>query len=98
MVDREVVRDPQEPRGERRGLPAEASYRLEHPQECLRREVLRVVAVADTDVQVAVDAVEMKQVELFERVAVAFLRPRYEETQVDRCAVTGSRRCPVHHH
>jgi hypothetical protein len=39
----------------------------------------------------------VEQVELLERVAVAFLRPRYEETQVDRCAVAGSRRCPVHH-
>src|SRR5580765_1816044 len=87
MVDREVVRDPQQPRGKRSRLPAEAADRLEHAQERLRRQVLRVVAVADGDVQVAVDAIEVEQVELFERVAVAFLRPRYEKSQVDRCAV-----------
>jgi hypothetical protein len=48
--------------------------RLEHLQERLRRQVLGVVAVADADVQVAVDAVEVDQVQLFERGAVAGLR------------------------
>ena len=46
---------------------------LEHLQERLRREVLGVVAVADADVEVAVDPVEVDQVQLLERVAVALL-------------------------
>ena len=48
--------------------------RLEHLQERLRREVLGVVPVADAHVQVAVDPVEVDQVQLLERVAVALLR------------------------
>ena len=78
VVHREVVRDPEEPRRERRRLPAEAADRLEHLHERLRGQVLGVVPVADAHVQVAVDAVEVEQVELLERVAVAFLRPRDE--------------------
>ena len=73
VVHREVVRDPEEPGGERRRAPAELADRLEHLQERLRRQVLGVVPVADAHVQVAVDPVEVDQVELFERVAVALL-------------------------
>ena len=43
--------------------------RLEHLQERLRRQILRVVPVADAHVEVAVDAVEVEQVQLFERLA-----------------------------
>ena len=78
VVHREVVRDAEEPRGERRRLPAEAPDLLEHLQERLRREVLRVVPVADADVEVAVDPVEMDEVQLFERLAVALLPARDE--------------------
>ena len=73
VVHREVVGDPEEPRRERRRLPAELADRLEHLQERLRRQVLGVVPVADADVQVAVDPVEVDQVELLERAAVALL-------------------------
>ena len=65
--------DPEEPGGERRRLEAELADRLEHAQEGLRREVLGVVLVAERHVQVAVDPVEMDQVQLLERVPVALL-------------------------
>src|SRR5262249_28418429 len=41
--------------------------------------------------------VEVEQVELLERGAVTFLRARHEEAQVDRCTVTSSSRCSLHH-
>src|SRR5262249_54904490 len=66
VVHGEVVRDAEGPRRERRRLPAEATDRLEHLQEGLRRQVLGVVAIADADVQVAVDAVEVDEVELLQ--------------------------------
>src|SRR4029078_296813 len=47
VVHRQVVSDPEEPGGKRRGLPAKAADRLEHLQERLSRQVLGVVAVAD---------------------------------------------------
>src|SRR5207253_4494270 len=68
--------------GEGRRLPAKASDRLEHLQERLRRQVLGVVAVADAHVQVAVDAVEVQEIELLERFAVSLLRLRDELTDV----------------
>ena len=46
---------------------------LQHLQERLRREVLGVVTVADADVEIAVDPVEVDQVQLLESVAVALL-------------------------
>src|SRR5205823_9261145 len=63
----------EEPGRERRRPPAEALDRLQHLQERLRRQVLGVVAVADAHVQIAVDPVEVDQVQLFERIAVARL-------------------------
>ena len=78
VVHREVVRDPKQPRGERDRLPAEPADRLEHLQERLRREVLGVVPVADAEVQIAVDAIEVEQVELLERAAVAALGTLHE--------------------
>ena len=45
-------------------------------------EVLGVVPVADGHVQVAVDPVEMDQVQLLERLALALLRPRDEGLQL----------------
>src|SRR5262249_1361893 len=75
VIHGEVVRDPEEPSGKRRRLPAEALDRLEHLEERLRRQVLGVVPVADAQVQIAVDAIEVEEVELLERVPVAFLRP-----------------------
>ena len=68
------MRNPEEPGGERCRLPAELPDRLEHLQEGLRRQVLGIVLVPDADVQIAVDPVEMDQVQLLERVAVACLR------------------------
>src|SRR5207244_3751868 len=73
VVHREVVRDPEQPRRERRRLPAELADRLQHLQERLRRQVLGVVPVPDRHVQVAVDAVEVQEVQLLERLAVAVL-------------------------
>ena len=94
VVHREVVRDPEEPRGERRRLPAEAADRLEHPQERLRRQILGVVPVSDRHVQVAVDPVEVDQVQLLERGAVALLRPLDELADVvGRFPLGGLLRC-----
>ena len=78
VVHREVVRDPEQPGRERRRLPLEAADLLQHLQERLRREVLGVVPVADADVEIAVDPVEVDQVQLFEGVAVALLAARDE--------------------
>src|SRR5919201_2307870 len=92
VVHGEVVRDPEEPGGERRRLPAEPPDRLEHLQERLRRQVLGVVPVADGHVQVAVDAVEVEEVQLLERVAVAALRALDEPAHVRaRRVATGPR-------
>src|SRR4029453_15212356 len=82
MVHREVVRDPEEPGREGRRAPAELAYRLQHLHEHLRRQALRVMAGADALVQVAVDAVEVEEVELLERVTVSLLRLLDEELQV----------------
>ena len=73
VVHREVVRDPKEPGRERRRLKPELADRLEHPQEGLRGQVLGVVPVPDRHVQVAVDPVEVDQVQLFERRSVTLL-------------------------
>src|SRR6476620_7840151 len=73
VIHRKVVRDAEEPGGQRRGLPLEALDRLEHLHERLRRQILRVVPIPDAHVEVAVDAVEVKQVELFEGLPVALL-------------------------
>ncbi len=89
VVHREVVRDPEEPRRERRRLPAEPADRLEHLEERLRRQVLGVVPVADGHVQVAVDPVEMDQVQLLERLAVALLRALDERADVRRSTRAG---------
>src|SRR5512132_3967011 len=62
VIDREVVRDPEQPRGEGSRLPAEAADRLEHPEEGPGRQILGVVTVADADPKVAVDAVEVQQI------------------------------------
>src|ERR1019366_8038123 len=51
------------------------------------RQVLGVVAVADTHVQVAVDPVEVDQVELFERSAVALLGTADEAAHALRLAL-----------
>ena len=75
VVHREVVRDPEEPGRERRRLEAELADRLEHAQKGLRGQVLGVVPVPDRHVQVAVDPVEVDQVQLLERGAVALLSP-----------------------
>src|SRR5579884_2233832 len=82
VVHREVVRDPEQPGRERSRLPLEAADLLQHLQERLRRQVLGVVAVADADVEVAVDPVEVDEVQLFERVAVALLAARHERAHV----------------
>src|SRR5437870_1895677 len=74
VIHGEVVGDPKEPRRERRRLPAEATDRLEHFQKRLGGQVLGVVAVADAQMEVAVDAVEMEEIQLLERVAVTLLR------------------------
>ena len=84
MVDRQVVRDPEQPGRERNRLPAEPADRLQHLQERLRRQVFGVVPVADVEVQVAVDPVEMDDVELLERLAVAGLRTLDQRPDV-RC-------------
>ena len=60
----------------------ELADRLEHLEERLRRQVLGVVTVADAHVQVAVDAVEVDEVQLFERVAVALLTALDESADV----------------
>ena len=73
VVHREVVRDPEEPGREGRRLEAELADRLEHAQERLGRQVLGVVPVPDGHVQIAVDPVEVDQVQLLERCAVALL-------------------------
>ena len=82
MVHRQVVGDAEEPGGERCRLPAEALDRLEHLQERLSRQVLGVGPVADAHVQVAVDPIEMEEVELLERFAVSLLSPLDESPQV----------------
>src|SRR5581483_11785680 len=92
VVHREVVRDAEQPRGERRRAPAELPDRLEHLQEGLRRQVLGVVAVADAHVEVAVDAVEVDEVELFERLAVAALRTVDEAADDGRLRLLPARR------
>ena len=81
-------------------LPAEPADRLEHLEERLRRQVLGVVPVADAHVQVAVDAVEVEEVELLERVSIALLGA-LDEADVDAvgrlcCCVSSSlsRGCP----
>jgi len=74
VIDRQVVRDPEEPGRERRRPPAELADRLEHLQERLRGQVLGVVPVPDRHVQIAVDAIEVLEVQLLERVTVALLR------------------------
>jgi hypothetical protein len=51
-------------------------------EERLRRQVLGVVPVPDADVEVAVDPVEVDQVQLLERVAVALLSARDELAHV----------------
>jgi hypothetical protein len=74
VIHGEVVGDAEEPRRERRRLPAELADRLEHLQKRLRRQVLCVVLVADAHVEVAVDAVEVNKAERFERLAIPQLR------------------------
>jgi hypothetical protein len=76
VVHRQVVGDAEQPGRERRRAPSEPPDRLEHLQERLRRQVLGVVPVPDRHVQVAVDSVEVVEVELFERTAIALLRTR----------------------
>ena len=78
MIHGEVVSDPEQPGGERNRLPPEAADRLQHPHEGLRRQVLGVVPVADAQVQIAVDAIEVEEVQLLERVAVTVL-PTFDE-------------------
>ena len=82
MIHGEVVRDPEEPCGERGGAPPELADRLEHLQERLGRQVLGVVAVADAEMQVAVDPVEVEQIERLERLAVPLLSVLDEPAQV----------------
>jgi hypothetical protein len=60
----------------------EAADRLEHLEEGLRRQVLGVVPVAHGHVQVPVDAVEVDEVQLLERIAVAGLRALDERPDV----------------
>ena len=76
MIDGEVVRDPEQPGGERSRLPAEPADRLEHPHEGLRRQVLGVVPVADAHVQIAVDAIEVERGRAPRARAVALLGAR----------------------
>ena len=84
VVHRQVVRDPEEPSREGRRLPLEAADRLEHLQERLRRQVLGVMPVAEAHVQVAVDAVEMEEVELFQRRSLTLLRALDQPPQLPR--------------
>ena len=84
VVHREVVGDPEEPGRERGRLEAELADRLEHAHEGLRRQVLGVVPVADGHVQVAVDPVEVDQVQLLERAAIALLAPLDELADLGR--------------
>src|SRR5262245_21547841 len=98
VIHREVVRDSEEPCGEGSRLPAEVADRLEHPQKRLGREVLGVVAVAHADTQVAVDAIEMEEVELLERITIAVLCPLDDRTRVDCPAVASCHDTPLDTH
>ena len=49
------------------------------------------MTVADADPEIAVDAVEMGQVELFERVAIPVLRALDEQTRVNGPLIAGNR-------
>jgi hypothetical protein len=84
VVHGEVVRDPKEPRRDGHLAPLEALDRLEHLHEGLVRQVFRIVAVADTHLQVAVDAVEVHEIQLFERLSVPFLGPLDEAANLRR--------------
>src|ERR1043165_8456946 len=57
---------------------------LEHLEKRLRRQVFGVVPVAHAQVQIAVDAVEMHQVEGFERLSIASLREIDQPTEIGR--------------
>ena len=98
VIHREVVRDPEEPRRERRRLPPEAADRLEHLEERLRREILGVVPVADAHVEVAVDAIEMEEVELLERSAIALLRALDERPDAPTARRDRGHRHLLRHH
>ena len=73
MIHRQVVRDAEEPGGDRYLAPLEGPDSLEHLHERLVREIFGVVAVPHRHLQVAVDAVEVHQVELLEGLSVAVL-------------------------
>jgi hypothetical protein len=76
VVDRGVVRDLQDPGGERdppRLVPVERRQQL---GEDVLRDVLGLVLVAHDRADVAVDVVGVAQVEEAERVRVAAARPR----------------------
>src|SRR4030095_12256092 len=87
-----MLRDAEQPGGKRRSPKPEPADRLEHLHERLRRQVLRVVTVADAHVQVAVDAVEVDEVQLFERVTVALLTALDESAYVVSVRRLGTRR------
>jgi hypothetical protein len=82
VIHREVVRDSEEPGRDRHLAPFEAIDRLDHLHEGLVGEVLGVVLVADAHLQVAVDPVEVKEVELLEGLAVTLLGALDERAHV----------------
>ena len=69
--------------------------RLQHLEKRLGRQVLGVVPVADAHVQIAVDAIEMEQVELLERSAIALLAAFDEPPNVGSRILGGTRRSLV---
>src|SRR5205823_7188779 len=74
VVDREVARDSEEPRDERRPLPLEAVDGLDHPDEGLDRQVLSVLSVPDGHGKVRIDLVEVLDVQGLEGLAAPGLR------------------------
>jgi len=76
-------------------LPPEPLDRLEHLQKCLRCQVLGVVSVADAHVQIAVDAVEVDQVQLFERCPLTLLATLDETADVSGRVLWRARRARV---
>jgi hypothetical protein len=90
------VGDPKEPRGERRRLEAELPDRLQHAQKGLRGQVLGVVPVSDRHVQVAVDPVEVDQVQIFERRPVTLLSALDEPPDLRR-GLPPPLRCRIRH-
>src|SRR5438477_1501747 len=63
VVHREIVRNPEKPRGKRRPLPPEIADSFEHFEKYLFSQVLSVGGVANLQVDVSVDAFEVAFIE-----------------------------------